>query len=151
MSTPSAHTAQQLADIQDCYDLVVDCAQIIDESRYDDLALVFSEDGIFARPTVPDEPIVGRAAIIASFKKRPANLVGQHLVLNIRVRLTGADTAEGSSSIMLYLTETEVPYEAGKGRKARGPLLGVYKDLYVRTAEGWRIQDRRGRVTMHGG
>jgi len=151
MSTPASFTVQQLADIQACYDLVVDCAQIIDESRYEDLGLIFTEDGIFARPTVPDEPIVSRAAIIASFKKRPANLVGQHLVLNIRVRLTGADTAEGNSSIMLYLTESEVPYEPGKGRKARGPLLGVYKDLYVRTADGWRIKDRRGRVTMYGG
>ncbi len=151
MSTPATFTPQQLADIQACYNLVVDCAQIIDEGRYDDLALVFSEDGIFARPTVPDEPIVTRAAIVASFKKRPPNLIGQHLVLNIRVRLTGADSAEGTSSIMLYLTESEVPYETGKGRKARGPLLGVYKDQYVRTAEGWRIKDRRGRVTMYGG
>jgi hypothetical protein len=151
MSTSASLTVQQLGDIQACYDLVVDCAQIIDEGRYDDLGQIFSKDGIFARPTMPDDPMVGRATIVSSFKKRPANMVGQHLVMNVRVRLTGTDTAEGNSSIMLYLTESEVPYETGKGRKARGPLLGVYKDLYVRTAEGWRIKDRRGRVTMYAG
>ena len=142
-------TPQQLSDIQSCYNLVVDCASIIDESRYDDLALIFSEDGIFARPTVPDEPISGRATIIAAFKKRPANKLGQHLVLNIRVKLTGADSAEGTSAIMLFMSDTETPFENGKGRKANGPLCGLYKDVYVRTAEGWRIKDRRGRVTMY--
>src|SRR6187549_3051530 len=99
----SAYTLQQLADIQDCYDLVVDCATIIDESRYDDLASIFTVDGVFARPTVPDEPIKGRDTIVAAFKKRPASKIAQHLVLNIRVRLTGQDTAEGTSSIMLYM------------------------------------------------
>ncbi len=143
-------TPQQLSDIQSCYNLVVDCASIIDESRYDDLALIFSEDGVFARPTVPDEPISGRATIVAAFKKRPANKIGQHLVLNIRVNLTGADTAEGTSSIMLYMSDTDTPFENGKGRKAVGPVLGVYRDRYVRTAEGWRIADRRGRVTLYG-
>lgn len=149
MSTPDTFTPQQLSDIQACYNLVVDCAQIIDESRYDDLALIFTEDGIFARPTVPDEPISGRSTIVAAFKKRPASLVAQHLVLNIRVRLTGTDTAEGSSSIMLYMTNADIPFETGKGRKASGPLCGLYRDVYVRTAEGWRIKDRRGRVTMY--
>lgn len=149
MPTSASFTPQQLADIQDCYNLVVDCAQIIDESRYDDLAQIFTEDGIFARPTVPDEPITGRATIVAAFKKRPPSMVAQHLVLNIRVRLTGTDTAEGTSSIMLYMTNADVPFENGKGRKANGPLCGLYKDVYVRTAEGWRIKDRRGRVTMY--
>jgi hypothetical protein len=144
-----AYTLQQLADIQDCYDLVVDCATIIDESRYDDLASIFTVDGVFARPTVPDEPITGRDTIVAAFKKRPASKIAQHLVLNIRVRLTGQDTAEGTSSIMLYMTDADVPQEPGKGRKATGPLLGLYRDRYVRTAEGWRIADRRGRVTMY--
>jgi len=149
MSTPATFTPQQLADIQACYNLVVDCAQIIDESRYDDLAQIFTEDGVFARPTVPDEPMTGRDTIIAAFHKRPKTLVGQHLVLNIRVRLTGPDTAEGTSSIMLFTSSTEVPYENGRGRKANGPLCGVYKDQYVRTAQGWRIKDRRGRVTLY--
>jgi hypothetical protein len=149
MSAPEALTLQELTNIEACRNLVVDCASIIDEGRYDDLALIFSTDGIFARPTLPDEAIVGRDTIIAMFKKRPANKLAQHLVLNIRVWLTGPDTATGTSSIMLYMTDVDVPHEAGKGRKATGPLLGTYKDQYVRTAEGWRIADRRGRVTMY--
>ena len=50
---------------------------------------------------------------------------------------------------MLYMTEADVPQEPGKGRKATGPLLGLYRDRYLRTADGWRIADRRGRVTMY--
>lgn len=150
----TAHTdpgPQDLASLEACRNLVVDCASLIDETRYDELGRIFATDGVFARPTAPDAPIVGRDAIIAAFKLRPANKLSQHLVMNIRVWLTGADTAEGTSSIMLYLTDVDLPFEPGKGRKGSGPLLGLYKDRYVRTPEGWRIADRRGRVTMYGG
>jgi hypothetical protein len=150
MATSEASLSpQELSSIEACRNLVVDCATIIDEGRYDDLAGIFAVDGIFARPTAPDAPITGRDTIIAAFKQRPANKISQHLVMNIRVRLTGADSAEGTSSIMLYMTDTAVAEEPGKGRKATGPLLGLYRDRYVRTAEGWRIADRRGRVTMY--
>lgn len=138
-------------DIEACRNLVLDCASLIDEARYDELARVFAPDGVFARPTAPDAPITGRDTIIAAFKLRPANKISQHLVTNIRVWLTGSDTAEGTSSIMLYLTDVDLPFETGKGRKATGPLLGLYNDKYVRTADGWRIADRRGRVTMYAG
>lgn len=143
-------TPQDLASIEACRNLVVDCASLIDETRYDELTRVFAVDGVFARPTAPDAPITGCDAIIAAFKLRPANKLSQHMVFNIRVWITGPDTAEGTSSIMLYLTDVDLPHEPGKGRKGTGPLLGLYKDRYVRTAEGWRIADRRGRVTMYG-
>lgn len=140
---------EDLASIEACRNLVVDCATLIDESRYDELARVFSEDAVFARPTMPDAPMSGRATIIEAFKKRPASKISQHLVTNIRVELTGPDSAVGTSSIMLFMADADSPEEPGKGRKATGPLLGVYRDRYVRTAEGWRIADRRGRVTMY--
>lgn len=149
MSARENLSAEELASIEACRNLVVDCATLIDEGRYDELTRIFAPDGVFARPTMPDAPISGRDAIIAAFKKRPANKISQHLVMNVRVWLTGLDTAEGTSSIVLYMTDVDVPFEEGKGRKATGPLLGVYKDRYVRTSEGWRIADRRGRVTMH--
>ena len=151
MSANNDPSPQDLASTEACRNLVVDCASLIDETRYDELARIFAVDGVFARPTAPDAPIVGRDAIIAAFKLRPANKLSQHLVTNIRVWLTGTDTAEGTSSIMLYLTDVDVSVEPGKGRKCTGPLLGVYKDRYVYTPEGWRIADRRGRVTMYGG
>ena len=150
MSAIAEPTVQDLAAVEACRNLVVDCASLIDETRYDELGRIFAVDGVFARPTMPDAPIVGRDAIIAALKQRPANKLSQHLVMNIRVWLTGPDSAEGTSSIMLYLTDVDLPHETGKGRKATGPLLGLYKDRYVRTAEGWRIADRRGRVTMYG-
>jgi hypothetical protein len=50
---------------------------------------------------------------------------------------------------MLYLANAEDELLSGKGRKAGSPLIGTWTDSFVRTAAGWRFQDRRGVVTMH--
>ena len=94
--------------------------------------------------------IRGAAAILAAFAARPRNRVTQHLNLNIRIRQTGPDTAEGFSVVVLYLAEVAEELVPGKGRKAIGPILGTWTDTFVRTAAGWRFKDRRGNVTMHG-
>jgi hypothetical protein len=93
--------------------------------------------------------ISGAEAILAAFAARPRNLVSQHLNLNIRIRQTGADTAEGFSIVVLYLADNADELVPGKGRKATGPLIGTWTDAFVRTASGWRFKDRRGNATMH--
>ena len=49
---------------------------------------------------------------------------------------------------MLYRANGNDTLEPGKGRQATGPLLGTWSDTFVRTPQGWRFKDRRGRVTM---
>jgi SnoaL-like domain len=93
----------------------------------------------------------GREAILAAFATRPKHLVSQHLNLNIRIQLTGPDSAEGHSVVMLFLANANDELVPGKGRKAGAPIVGTWTDTFVRTAEGWRFKDRRGMATLHTG
>jgi hypothetical protein len=142
--------AQQLADIETCRSLIIEFATRIDEGRAHTLGDLMTMDASFARPTVPDVVIEGRDAILAAFSARPKHLISQHLNLNIRIRLTGADTAEGHSVVMLFLADANDELVPGKGRKTGAPIIGTWTDTFVRTAEGWRFKDRRGMATLHG-
>jgi len=141
---------QQLADIEACRALIVEFAARIDAGQADTLGELLTEDASFARPTMPDKVINGREAILAAFASRPKHLVSQHLNLNIRIRITGPDSAEGHSVVMLFLGNAADELVPGKGRPAGAPLLGTWTDRFVRTPEGWRFRDRRGVATMHG-
>ena len=141
---------QQLADIEACRSLIVEFAARIDAGQAETLGELLTEDASFARPTMPDKVINGREAILAAFASRPKHLVSQHLNLNIRIRITGPDSAEGHSVVMLFLGNAADELVPGKGRPAGAPLLGTWTDRFVRTPEGWRFRDRRGAATMHG-
>lgn len=142
--------AQQLADIEACRSLVLEYAARIDSGQAHTLGELMTADASFARPTMPDVVLQGREAILAAFATRPKHLVSQHLNLNIRIRLTGADSAEGHSVVMLFLADANDELVPGKGRRTGAPILGTWTDTFVRTAEGWRFKDRRGQATMHG-
>jgi hypothetical protein len=141
--------AQQLADIEACRSLILEFAARIDTGQTHTLGELLLPDATFARPTMPDVVIRGTDAILAAFAARPKHLVSQHLNLNIRIRLTAPDTAEGNSVVMLYLANAEDELVPGKGRKAGTPLIGTWTDSFVRTAAGWRFSDRRGAATLH--
>lgn len=141
---------QELADIEACRALILEFAARIDTGQAHTLGELLAPDASFARPTMPDHVIQGRDAILAAFAARPKHLVSQHLNLNIRIRITGPDSAEGHSVVMLYLGNSADELVPGKGRPTGAPLLGTWTDRFVRTAEGWRFKDRRGAVTMHG-
>jgi SnoaL-like domain len=142
-------TAQELADIEACRALILEFAARIDNFQTHTLGELLTPDASFVRPTAPDVVINGVDAILAAFATRPKTLITQHLNLNVRVHLTGVDTAEGHSIVMLFIANGTDELVPGKGRKAGNPLLGTWTDRLVRTAAGWRFKDRRGAVTMY--
>jgi hypothetical protein len=142
-------TTEQLASIDACRNLVLDFAARIDAGQWHTLGELLMPDSSFARPTTPDVVVRGADNIVAAFAARPKTMVSQHLNLNIRIRLTGPDTAEGQSIVMLFISDSAEEFVPGKGRKAGSPLLGTWTDTFVRAADGWRFKDRRGQVTLH--
>ncbi len=148
MDLPASYSAAELSSIEACKRLVIEFASLIDANRTDELIQLLLPEATFARPTAPDIVVTGAQTIVQAFASRPKDLVTQHLNLNIRITLTGPDTATGESVVVLYRANGNDPLEPGKGRQATGPLLGTWSDTFVRTPQGWRFKDRRGRVTM---
>ncbi|MDR2215944.1 MAG: nuclear transport factor 2 family protein [Nevskiaceae bacterium] len=149
MPLPATYTADELASIEACRHLIIEFGSLIDAGRTHELGQLMVADASFARPTMPEVIIHGIDEILNAFAARPKDLVTQHLNLNIRITLTGQDTATGESIVAMYRASANDPLESGKGRKAIGPLIGTWSDTFVRTPQGWRFKDRRGNATMY--
>ena len=115
---------------QDCARLIALYANLNDEARWDEVAALYADDGVMVRPTAPDAPTQGRAAILAAFKARPAR-VTRHVCSNVVIDVDSETTARGVSAMLLFTG-------------AAAPLVGSFHDRFVRTADGWRFAERRG-------
>lgn len=132
-----------------CSALAIDYAEIVDNKDYARLRDIFAENAVFVRPSNPQDVVRGVENIVATLASRPRHLVTQHLVCNVRVQVETPDIAVGSCRIVLYIADASEP-ETPEGRKAASKqLVGAYEDRYVRTKNGWRFAERRGRALLH--
>jgi Nuclear transport factor 2 (NTF2) domain. len=132
---------------QACIRLIHRFALYNDMGEYEKLVELFAEDGAFARPTAPDDYIVGRAEILESFVSRPGGKVTRHLVTNTVVEVQDADHATAISYVTQFSANPDTPAKFGfKANPVR--LVGEYYDSFVRTAEGWKFAKRSGRVSI---
>ncbi|WP_375393274.1 nuclear transport factor 2 family protein [uncultured Sphingomonas sp.] len=114
----------------DCARLINLYANLNDAARWPEVAALYAEDGLMTRPTAPDAPVVGRAAILAAFTARPPRTT-RHVCANIVIDVDSATAARGRSAMLLF---TGGPT----------PLVGGFEDRFVLTNEGWRFAARRG-------
>ena len=119
---------------QDCARLVNLYANLNDAGDWVGVASLYAEQGTMTRPTAPDAPIVGRAAILAAFQARPAR-VSRHIVGNIVIDVESDSSASGESAMLLF-TGTAAP------------LVGSFHDRFLRTDDGWRFAERRGSIVF---
>jgi hypothetical protein len=119
----------------DCTRLINRYANLGDAGRWEEVAALYTDDGVMARPSKPDAPIAGRAAILESFLARP-HRAQQHFFSNIVVTAESADRASAYSGIMLF---------TGKDAAL---ITGFYRDTLVRTPAGWRFAERIGGLTF---
>jgi SnoaL-like protein len=131
-----------------CERLVLDFAYFSDSQDYESLAGLFTPNGTMVRPT--GDPLVGRAAIIASYQARPAGRISRHVCTNIRITAESPDRARGLTYAVVFSANANQPPEAHFGVKADPrQLIGEFEDEFVRTDEGWRIASRRARFVMN--
>ncbi|WP_328806851.1 nuclear transport factor 2 family protein [Novosphingobium aerophilum] len=118
----------------DCARLVALYANLNDETRWDEVATLYAEDGVMTRPSAPDVEIRGRDAILAAFAARPPRTT-RHVCSNVVIDVEDADHARGTCAMVLYTGTTP-------------PAVGSFHDRFVRTANGWRFSERRGTMTF---
>lgn len=136
----------RLVIVQNCSQLIAQFALANDARDADALTEMFVENGVFIRPTKPDQPYAGREVIREAFRAKPANLVTRHVVANIVVDVLNTTEARAQSYLLLYTapaTETGLPKADAK------QLLGAFDDRMVRDSDGvWKFRERRGSLAM---
>lgn len=130
-----------------CKNLVAQAAFLTDRQDHEAFVQCFAVNGELTRPG--GQPLVGRDAILASYRGRPADRITRHLVTNTFMTEIGPDYARAISYVLLWSTSTEQPEEAF-GRKANArQVLGEFNDRFELTDEGWRIAQREASFVMY--
>ena len=140
-------TRERIEIEHECAKLVIAFCNLNDARDYDALANLFTEDGVFARPTDPANPIKGRATIRERFNAKPKELLTRHVVSNVIVTAETREAARGVSYLMLYTGQEP---EAAKLPVPAAPqaLIGSFKSRFVRTTSGWRIAEHLGSLAL---
>lgn len=128
----------ELAARETIRDLVARYAHAADTGRFEEVAALFTTDGVLETPDRVEHR--GREAIralLAGAGKALAEATAvpliHHHVSSLRLAITGPDDATGAA---YFLAVTE-----------RGPdHWGRYRDRYQRAGEGWRFAHRRVRL-----
>ncbi|MEI9988718.1 MAG: nuclear transport factor 2 family protein [Rhizomicrobium sp.] len=146
--TDALSPLDRLAITQTCIDLLYRFAKLNDDREADALAELFVADGVFRRPTLPDQPYEGREAIRAGFRAKPANLLTRHVICNPVITVLSANAARADSYILLYTAAIEpgakLPVPANPKQ-----LLGAFEDVIVRDTDGvWKFKTRNGSLAM---
>lgn len=128
--------AERRAIEAECARLINLYANLNDAADWVGVAALYAEDGVMTRPTAPDQPVVGRAAILAAFQARPPRTT-RHFCTNIVIDVESATAARGESAMLLF---TGSP----------APLVGSFHDRFVLTDAGWRFAERRGSLHFTG-
>lgn len=129
----------------ECLKLINRFLVLSDDREWDALTEMFTDDGVFARPTDPANPFHGKEAIRAQYHARPAGKLNRHIVANAVVDVESANEARGFHYVVLYLGA--VP-EGGGPAVADTQLVGAFTDRFERVDGVWKIKERIGSLSM---
>jgi 3-phenylpropionate/cinnamic acid dioxygenase small subunit len=125
-------TLRELIDRETISDLIHRLGAVLDDQRFDDLALVFAADGSI---TTPGGHAEGIDAIVAqAARSHTPELRTQHLATDLVIDL-GGDRARARANYVGV-------FAVGSGDPAPAPQFqigSVYRFDLVRTADGWRL------------
>jgi hypothetical protein len=130
--------------------ITIDCAQLVyramhhtDAARWEELTALYAENGRLARPTEPDNPIVGRANILASLRARPP-LTTRHLISNVVVDVQSETAARITSTIVRF----SGPVKTTLPTKVEKILIGTFVDEVALIDRDWKFISRGGSMGL---
>jgi hypothetical protein len=131
----------------ECAKIVRHSLNLSDAREYARILDLFTEDAIVIRPSKPDEPLVGKAAIAADYAARVADRLTFHLCTNIVVDAVSREEAEAYCHVLLFSAEV-APGSTALPAATPTQYAGEYHDVLVRQDGRWRFRSRRGRMIL---
>jgi ketosteroid isomerase-like protein len=131
-------TAAERAEIlAACERLSLDYSHYADLGQMETWSQLFAED---AELVVRGASTKGRAAILKSVSGPRGQVRSIHAINNLRIDVLGPDEATG----VVYITAYMAPKADGVAAMAQiaPAAVGEYRDVYRKTADGWRFARR---------
>lgn len=131
----------------ECRQLALRFTALSDRQQWREACALLTDDAVFARPTDPENPLVGRDAILAAFESRPAGRVTRHICSNLVMTARSEMQVSGHLYALLYTgdrSDDDSTIIVANDKQ----LVGEFEDEYVRTEHGWRIAKRVGKLVF---
>ena len=131
---------QRMMIEHECERLVMRYCHLVDGGEAGRLPELFTDDGVWASPGTR---LVGRGELSAVMNQRQArrDLRSRHVCSTFVCDVIDEDRATGVVYLSLYRRESDPEHEGPVGMS--GPaMVGEYRDEFVRTEHGWRINAR---------
>ena len=115
----------------------------LDHKEYPALVALFAPEGTFVRTGVRLE---GRAKILEVMRLRPVDQFTRHITTNFHFTHVDHDSARA-----VFYNQSYFAFLPGEPPFAYEPermMLLDFIDVYTRTAEGWRFQERDARAVL---
>lgn len=129
----------------ECRQLALRFTALSDRQEWRAACALLTDDAIFARPTDPDNPLVGRKAIQAAFEARPPTRITRHICTNLVTTARSESQVFGQLYALLYMGDKSNDNNSVIVADDK-QLIGEFEDDYVRTENGWRIAKRVGKI-----
>jgi hypothetical protein len=118
-------------------------ANLNDLRDWQQVASLYTTDGVMIRPIAGTPPVSGREAILASFMARPTDRRTKHVYCNGAVQVLSPTTATAYSAYVIYYGTQDDSHPLPLLDKTP-PVLCEFTDELVLTQEGWRFTRRHG-------
>src|SRR4030095_11954268 len=130
---------ERMAIERECEQLMIAYARGVDFRDYDNVASLFTENGILD----VGNPLQGRAAIAEAPPRRPSDLRSRHVLTNLFVDVVDRDTARGICYLTLYRHVGPESLQREPVELESPAAVGHYEDRVARTPDGFRIAQRK--------
>jgi ketosteroid isomerase-like protein len=137
-------TIERAAIAWECKRMIHLYSMLNDAGDFEAMADMFTEDGVFARPSQGDVLIRGRAAILQAYTGRPPRFT-RHMITTVVVTVEDADNARAHSYLSLH---TGQPGEGLPRPAEPAYLIGDFKDRFVRYKGAWKFSERLGSLAL---
>jgi len=127
-----------------CTKLVHAFAYSMDQRRYEDLAALFTPDGVFDRV---GQVLRGPREIVDALGKRPLDQRIRHVTVGIHFTSVAADAAEAVVYNASYVGRLDEPGKPSLYAMSQ-PALLEFRDAYQKKPDGWRIAERAARMVL---
>jgi len=139
-STAPLSDVEVAAIQQACETVSFQYARYLDAADWQNLPSVFAEDGVWE---VLGSKMPGRAAIRDYWKSRTADWPEGHgrlhQISNQVIEVIDRDHARGTSTVVVWFFDVR----PGQNKSFAPSLIARNDDLFVRTAEGWKLAHRK--------
>jgi hypothetical protein len=142
------HRMQQSIIQWECQQLLNRMTTLTDQRDWEALAMCYTEDAVLARPSDPDNPIVGRDAILTSLKARPLRATA-HLVGNSVFDIVTPEKVEVVSRVWLVsgpVDDNSLPVISDSPI-----IIGTFTDQLVWVDGTWLNSRRMGSIELKHG